>query len=120
MIEADCNPGFLLLDHSKALCMSQSFVEVARRASQRCRLYDEGKSEISDFLSVGHLGPVLQGFGGDMRLQKMKNIPPNGRCEAAEVRFNRLFDKRIHAHIDLARLYEAVVLDHLNVKDSRQ
>ena len=30
------------------------------------------------------------------------------------------FNKRIHGHIYLARLYEAGVVDHLVVKDSRQ
>ncbi len=69
---------------------------------------------------MGHLGPVVQGFGGDQRLQKVKNIPPHGHREATEIRFNWLFDKRIHGHIYLARLYEAGVVDHLVVIDSRQ
>ena len=100
--------------------MSESFTEVAWRASQRCRLHDELKTEISDFLSAGPLGPVLQGFGGDLRLQKMKNISPHSYREAAVVRFNWLFDKRIHRHIYLARLHKAGEVDHLVVIDSRQ
>ncbi len=62
--------------------MSQRFVEVARSASQHRRPHDDGKSGISEFLSVGHLGSVLQGFGGDLRLQKVKNIPSYGHPEA--------------------------------------
>ena len=67
MLDATYNAGYLLQGDYKALSMSQRFVEVARRASQRCRPHDKGKLEISDFLSVGHLGPVLQGFGSDMQ-----------------------------------------------------
>ncbi len=120
VIDAACNAGYLLLGDPKALSMSQRFVEVARRASQRCHPQDEGKSEVSDFSSAGHLGPVLQGFGGDLRLQKVKNISPHGHGEAADVRFNWLFDTRIHGQIYLARLYEAGMVDHLIVVDSRQ
>ncbi len=36
VIESACNAGYLLLGDSKALYMSQRFVEVARRASKRC------------------------------------------------------------------------------------
>ncbi len=120
MIDATCNAGYLLLGDFKTLSMSQRFVEVARKASERCRPHDEGKSEISDFLSVGHLGPVLQGFGCDLRLQKVKKIRPYGHRDSAKVRFNLLFDMRIHGHIYLARFYEAGVVDHLVVINSRQ
>ncbi len=67
---------------------------------------------------MGHLGPVLQELGGDLRLQKVKSIPPHGHREAAEIRFNWLFEKRIHDHIYLVRLYEAGLVDHLVVIDS--
>ena len=100
--------------------MSERFTEVAWRALQCCRPHDVSKFEIIDFLSVGHIGPVLQRFGGDLWLQKMRNIPPHGHREAADVRFNWIFDKRIHGRLCLAHLYEAGVVDHFVVIDSRQ
>ncbi len=68
--------------------MSIHFSEVAWRASQRCRPHDEGKTEKSDFTSVGHHEPVFQGLGGDSDLKKVKNLPPHGHRESAHVRFN--------------------------------
>ena len=59
VIDAACNAIYLLLGDSKASYLSSRFVEVARRASLRLRPHDEGKPEIGDFTSVGHLGPVL-------------------------------------------------------------
>ncbi len=58
--------------------MSSRFSEIAGRALQRCHLYDEGKEEIGDFISVDHLGPVSQELGGDLDLKKVKNLPPHG------------------------------------------
>ncbi len=100
--------------------MRERSTEVIWRASQRCRPHNESKAEIIDFLSVGHIGPVLQGFNGDLRLQKVKNIPPHGHREAADVRFNWVFDKYIHGHLHLSRLYEAVVVHDFVVIDSRR
>ncbi len=100
--------------------MSSRFSEVASRASQRCRPHDEGKPEISYFTSVGHVSPVLQSLGGYLRLQKLKSIPPHGHHESPDVRFYWWFEKRIHGHVHLARLYEAGVVDHLVVIDSRR
>ncbi len=105
---------------SRALSMSSRFSEVAWRALQRCLLYDEGKAEISDVTSVGHLGPVFQGLGGDLDLKMVKNLSPHGHRESAHVRFNSLFGKRIHGHIYIARLCEAYIVDHLVDIDPRR
>lgn len=120
VIDAACNAGYLLLGESKSVTMSNLFMGVAHRAAQRLRPHDEGKAEISDFTSIGHLGPVFQGLGGDLSLKKVKDLPPHGHHEAPEVRFNWLFHKRIHGRIYLARLYEAGIVDHLIVIDSRK
>ena len=50
----------------------------------------------------------------------MKNLTPHGHHESAHVRLNWLFDKRIHGHVYIARLYEAGVVEHLVVIDSRR
>ncbi len=110
VIDAAYNAGYLFLGGSKGLSISERFVEVARRASQCCLPDDEGKSEIIHFWSVDHLGPVLKGFGDDLKFQTVKNIPPHGHGEVTEVRFIWLFDKRIQDHIFRARLYEADAL----------
>ena len=120
IIDYTSNAGYLLHVESKALRMSSRFSEVAWRASQRCRPHNESKPEISDFISVGHVGPVLQGFGGDLRLQKLESIPPHGHHDSPDVLFNWLFENRIHGHVYLARLYEAGVVDHLVVIDYRR
>ena len=120
VIDAACNVAYLLLGEAKAVSMSNRFGEATRRASQRAHPHDEGKAEISDFTSAGSLGPVFQGLGGDLSLKKVKNIPPHGQREPCDVRFNWLFEKRIHGHMYLARLYEAGVVDHLVVIDSRR
>ena len=100
--------------------MSSRFSEVTWRASQKCRPHDDCKPEISEFTSVGHVGPVLQGLCGDLRLQKLKSIPSHGHHESPDDRFNWLFAKPIHGHVYPARLYEAGVVDHLVVIDSRR
>ena len=100
-------------------CMRSRFSDIASRASQRYRLHDEGKPEISDFTSVSHVGPVLQSLGGDLWLQKLKIITPHGHHASPDVRFNWSFEKRTNGDVYLARLYEACVVDHLVVIDSR-
>ncbi len=95
-------------------------MEAARRPSQRLRPFDEGKAEIIDCTSNGHLGPVFQGLGGDLSIKKVKNLTPHGHREPPNERFNWLFNKRIHGHLYIARLYEAGVVDHLVFIDSRQ
>ncbi len=70
-------------------------MQATRRASQRTRPHDEAKAEIGDFTSVGHLGPVSQGLGGEVSIKKAKNIPTHGHRETSDTRFDWLFDKRI-------------------------
>ncbi len=118
-IDAACNAVFLLLDEPKASWVNNRFSEMAWKASQRFRPRDEGEVEINDFICVGHLRPVLQGIGDDLRLQNVENVPPHGHREPYDVRSNWLFDKRIHGRFFLARLYEAGIVDHLVVIDSR-
>ncbi len=65
-----------MLSESNVVSMSNRFSEVIWRASQRFRPHDEGKSDISDFISAGNLGSVLQDLGGNLSLKKVKNIPP--------------------------------------------
>ena len=62
VVDAACNASFLLPCESRALSMSSRFSEAAWRELQRCRSHNEKKAEISDFTSVGHLGPVFQGL----------------------------------------------------------
>ncbi len=107
MIDTACNAMYLLLGDSKASSMNTQLVEVALSASQRLRTHDEGKPEISDFLNVGHLGPVFRGLGADLYIKRVKNIPPHGLREPPDIRFNWLFEKRMHGRVYLARLYEA-------------
>ncbi len=52
-------------------------MEATRRASQRARLHSEDRAEISDLISVGHLGPVFQELGGELSINKMKNLTPH-------------------------------------------
>ncbi len=118
--DAAWNAMYLLLCDSKASLMSSQFVEVARLALQQLIPHDEGRAEISDFLRVGHIGPVFQGLGGDLSIKKVKNIPPHGHRESPYIRFNWLFEKPIHGRVYLVRFYEAGVVDHLVVIDSRQ
>ncbi len=120
IIDAACNVAYLLLGEAKAVSMSYRFGEDTWRAWQRARPHDEGKAEIGDFTSVGSLGPVFQGLGGDLSLKKVKNIPPHRNHESCDVTFNWLFEKRIHGRIYFARLYEAGVVEHLVVIDSRR
>ncbi len=100
--------------------MSDRFAEVTRRAALRLWPHDAGKTEITDFIHVGQLGPVLQGLGDDLSIRKVKNIPPHGLYETQSVTLNWLFEKRIHGRIYFARLFEAGIVDHLVVIDSRQ
>ncbi len=95
VIDAACNASFLLLDDVRVLYMSDRFVNVKWRASQRLWSHNEGEAEVSDFISGGQLGPVLQGLDGDLSIIKMKNIPSHGHHETPSVRFNWLFEKRI-------------------------
>ncbi len=88
VVDGVCNAGLLFLGDSRALSVNIRFSEVAWRASQRCRPHDEGKAEISDFTSVGHLEHVFQGLGGDLYLKKVKNLPPHGHREPAHAQFN--------------------------------
>ena len=115
-----CNAVFLLLGDEKATFITNHFMEAARRASQRLRPFDEGKAEIIDFTRIGHLGPVLQGLGGDLSIKKVRNLTPHGHREPPNEMFDWLFNKRIHGHLYIARLYEAGVVDHLVFIDFRQ
>ncbi len=100
--------------------MGSRFREAAWRSSERCRPHDEEKPEVSDFTCVGHVGPVLQGFGAELRFQKLKGMPPQGHHESPDVCFNCLVERRIHEHIYLACLNESGVVDYLVVIDSRR
>ncbi len=100
--------------------MSNRFCEATWRASERCRLHDERRAAINDFISVRHLGPVYQGLCGELRLLKIRNVPHHGHREPFYVRFNWLFNKGIHGRVLLARLYEAGIVGHLVVVDSRR
>ena len=95
-------------------------MEAARRASQRLRPFDECKAEIIDFTNIGHLGQAFQGLGGDLFIKEVKNVTPHGHREPPNERFDWLFNRRIRGHLYIARLYEAGVVDHLFVIDSRQ
>ncbi len=53
-------------------------------------------------------------------MKKVKNITAHGHREPCDVRFNWLFENRIHVHLYLARLYEAGAVDHLVVTDSKR
>ncbi len=102
-VDAACNVGFLLLGDAKALSMSSRFIEAARRASQRARPHSEDRPKVIEFASVSHLGPVFQELGGELSVKKVKNVPPDGHRGPLQVRFDWLFDKRVHGHIYLAR-----------------
>ncbi len=96
IIDAACKDMYLLLGDSKASYLSSRFIEVARRASRHLRPNDAGKPEIGDFISVGHLEPVLQGLGGELSIRNVKNISLHGHREPPHIRFNWLFERRIH------------------------
>ncbi len=119
-MDAVCNAAFLLLGEEKAASINKHFMEAARRASQRLRPFDEGKAEIIDFTCIGHLGPVFQVLGGDLSIKKVKNLTPHGHRELSSESLNWLFNKLIHGHLYIARLYEAGVVDHLVFIDSSQ
>ncbi len=93
---------------------------VALRASQGLRPFNEGKAEIIDFTSIGHLGPLFQGIGGDLSIKKVKNLALHGHREPPHERFNWLFSKRRQGRLYIARLYEAGIVDHLVLIDSGQ
>ncbi len=120
VVDAACSAAYLLLGEEKATFMNNHFMGVALRASQRLRPFNEGKAEIIDFTSIGHLGPVFQGLGGNFSVKKVKNLALHGRREPPHERFNWLFSKRIHGHLYIDRLYEAGVVDHLVLIDYRQ
>ncbi len=104
VVDAACNVTFLLLGGAKAWCMSSTFTETAQRASQRARPHSKDRPEISDLLSVGHLRPVFQELGGELSMKKVKYLPPHGHREPPQVRFDWLFERRIHGHNYFARL----------------
>ncbi len=81
--------------------------------------HDDGNPEISGFTTVGRLGLFLQGLGGDLSLKKVKNLPNHYKNESVDTGFNWLGDKRIHGRVQLARLYQACIVDHLIVIDSK-
>ncbi len=91
VVDAARNVGLLLIGDAKALCMSSTFTEAARRASQRARPHSEDRLEISDSTSVGHLGPVFQELEGELSIKKVKSLPPHGHREPPQVRFDWLF-----------------------------
>ncbi len=55
-----------------------------------------------------------------MDLKKLKNLPTYGHPESAHVRFDWLFNKRVHGHVYIARLYEAGIVNYRVVIDSRR
>ncbi len=88
VVGAACNVAFLLLVDTKTLSVFSRFTEGARRASQRARPDSKDRLEISDFTSVGHLGPVSQELGGELSIKMVKILPPHGHREPPKVRFD--------------------------------
>ncbi len=100
--DAACNAAYLLLGEPKATSINNRFMEVAQRASQRLRPFNEGKAEIIDFTNIGHIEPVFQGLDGHFSIKRVKDLSPHGHREPPHERFNWLFSKRIHGHLYIA------------------
>ena len=88
-------------------------------ASARCRPHTEGCPEVSDLLKLGHLGPIFQYAGGHLGIRRMI-ITRHGHLQSIAYRFNWLFEKKYYGRIFVAHLFEAHVVDHVIVIDSRR
>ncbi len=119
MINAVGNLFFLLLGEHHARHLYSRLPEFIASASQRARPNSEGKAEVMNLLRLGHLGPIFQDAGGHLGLKKIR-LPGHGHKEPPLTRFNWLFDKNYHGHVFVIRLFEARLVDHVVVLDSRR
>ena len=119
VIHAACNVMFLLVGERSAAYEVNRLRRSIKLASARCRPHTEGCTEVSDLLKIGHLGPIFQNAGGHLGIRKMI-IPRHGHLQSIACRFNWLFEKKYYGSIFVARLFEAHVVDHVIVIDSRR
>ena len=119
VIHAASNDMFLLLgERSAAYEISRLQTSIALD-SIRCRPHIEGCPEVSDFLKLGHLAPIFRNAGGHLGIRKMI-ISRHGHLQLIACRFNWLFEKEYYGRISIARLFEAHIVDHVILIDSRR
>ena len=119
MINALGNLFFIFLREDRASELFNRLPQCIASASRRHRPHTDGKLEISDLMKLGHLRPILQDAGRYLGLHKL-SVPPHGHKEDPHSRFNWLFEKSYYGKVIIVRLFEAGVVDHVVVIDSRR
>ena len=118
-IHSAYNVTLLLLGERSAAYEVSLLHRSTKLASARCRPHTEGRPEVSDLLKLGHLGPISQNSWGHIGIQKVI-ILRHWDLQSIACRFNWLFEKKYYGRIFNAHLFEAYIVDHVIVIDSRR
>ncbi len=119
MTNAVGNAFFLFLGEGEATQLFNRIPEFIRSSSSGSRSAFAGHVLLSDLLRIGHLSLIFQAAGGYIGLKKMR-LPGHGHKEEPSIRFDWLFEKAYYGRVYIIRLYEAGIVDHVVLLDSRR
>ena len=110
---------FLLLGERSAAHEVSRLHGSIKLSSARCRPHIEGLPKVRNVSKVGHLGSIFPNPRGHLGIRKMI-IPRHGYLQSIACRFDWLFEKKHYGRIFIGRLFEAHIVDHEKVIDSRR
>ena len=106
------NVNFLLLRDQKASIVFNPLPPCIDKASKYVLPRLEGSIEVKDLINLGHIGPILRRFGGDLTLVQAE-IPPRGYREPPKTGFDRVLDTLSHGGVYIMYIFEANIVDHV-------